>query len=74
MKLGKMVQTPGTGIRKFLANLRGQASLCKFTAQCEEPSCSHTFDYSSEIIKDNLIRGIADPEILVDLLVDIKAD
>ena len=74
MKLGKMVQTPGTGIRTFLANLRGQASLCKFTAQCTEPGCSHTFDYSSEIIKDNLIRGIADPEILADLLGDVKAD
>ena len=74
MKLSKMIQTPGMGIRTFLANLRGQASLCKFTAHCLEPDCTHTFDYSSEIIKDNLIRGISDPEILADLLGDVKAD
>ena len=29
MRLTKMVQGPGMGIRTFLANLRGQASLCK---------------------------------------------
>ena len=74
MKLTKMVQTPGMGIRTFLANLRGQASLCKFTATCTEKDCPHLFDYSNEIIKDNLIRGISDPEILADLLGDSKTD
>ena len=74
MRLGKMVQTPGMGIRTFLANLRGQASLCKFTVQCSEPECTHTFDYSNEIIKDNLVRGISDPDILADLLGDAKTD
>ena len=42
MKLGKMAQTPGMGIRTFLANLRGQASLCQFTTKCTEPECTHT--------------------------------
>ncbi len=74
MKLGKMVQTPGQSIRTFLANLRGQAALCKLTIKCSEPGCTHTFDYSGEIIKDNLIRGISDPEILADLLGDPKTD
>ena len=74
MKLARMVQGPGMGIRTFLANLRGQAALCKFTAKCTEAHCTHIFDYSNEIIKDNLIRGISDPEILADLLGDPKAD
>ena len=74
MRLGKMVQTPGMGIRTFLANLRGQAALCKFTVQCSEEGCTHTFDYSKEIIKDNLVRGISDPDILADLLGDVKTD
>ena len=74
MKLGKMVQAPGQGIRTFLANLRGQAALCKFVAKCSETGCTHTFDFSGEIIKDNLIRGISDPEILADLLGDPKTD
>ena len=74
MKLSKMTQPPGTGIRTFLADLRGQASLCQFIANCKEPGCSHKLDYSDEMIKDNLIRGIADPEIMADLLGDTKID
>ena len=74
MRLGKMTQTPGMGIRTFLANLRGQASLCNFTVKCTEKDCTHSFDYSNEIIKDNLVRGISDPEILADLLGDTKTD
>ena len=74
IKLSKMVQAPGTPIRTFLANLRGQASLCQYVAQCKEQGCRHEYDYSNEIIKDNLIRGIADPEILSDLLGDPKTD
>ncbi|MCG8047535.1 MAG: hypothetical protein N0E48_18225 [Candidatus Thiodiazotropha endolucinida] len=74
IKLNKMTQSPGTGIRTFLANLRGQASLCQYKATCKELGCDHVFDYSDEIIKDNLIRGIADPEIMSDLLGDPKTD
>ena len=74
MKLGRMTQTPGMGVRTFVANLRGQASLCKFTVKCSEPECTHTFDYGNEIIKDNLIRGLSDHEILADLLGDPKTD
>ena len=68
LRLGKMTQAPGTPIRTFLAALKGQAALCKYTAKCKEPNCTHEYDYSSEIIRDNLIRGIADPEILSDVL------
>ena len=70
LRLGKMSQTPGMSIRTFLANLRGQAALCKFTAKCQKEGCDHTFDYSNEIIKDNLVRGISDPEILAEILGD----
>ena len=58
LKLNRMIQSPGTGIRTFLANLRGQASLCQYKAACKEPACTHLFDYSEEIIKDNLVRCI----------------
>ena len=74
IKLNKMTQSPGTGVRTFLANLRGQASLCQYKSTCKEAGCTHVFDYSDEIIKDNLVRGIADPEIMSDLLGDPKTD
>ncbi|CAC5426163.1 unnamed protein product [Mytilus coruscus] len=74
IKLNRMTQSPGSNIRTFLASLRGQASLCQYKATCKEIGCNHIFDYSDEIIKDNLVRGIADPEIMSDLLGDSKTD
>ena len=74
IKLNKMTRSPGTGVPTYLANLRGQASLCQYKSTCKEPGCNHVFDYSDEIIKDNLVWGIADPEIMSDLLGDPKTD
>ena len=74
IKLSKMTQAPGTPIRTFLASLRGQAALCQYVADCKIDGCNHKYDYSEQIIKDNLVRGIADPEILSDLLGDPKTD
>ena len=74
IKLSKLTQAPGSPIRTFLSLLRGQAALCQYSVKCKIPGCDHIYDYSEEIIKDNLIRGIADPEILSDLLGDSKSD
>ena len=74
IKLNRMTQSPGSNVRTFLASLRGQASLCQYKATCKEPGCDYTFDYSDETIKENLVRGIADPEIMSDLLGDTKTD
>ena len=74
IKLSKMTQSPGTGIRTFVASLWGQAALCQYVAPCTEPGCIHEFDFSEEIINDNLVRGIAEPEIMSDLLGDPKTD
>ena len=70
IKMGRMQQSPGMGVRTFLANLRGQAALCLYEGTCKK--CQETYDFSNEIIKDTLIRGISDPEILADLLGDAK--
>ena len=74
IRLSQMRQAPGTPIRTFLATLKGQAALCKYTAKCKQPNCTHEYDFSAEIIKDNLIRGISDPEILNDVLGDSNTD
>ncbi len=74
LKLGKMTQTPGTGIRTYLASLRGQAALCNYTATCKEAGCTHKYDFSEDIIMDNLVRGMSDHEIMSDLLGDSKTD
>ena len=84
-----MTLSPGTGIRSFVASLRGQVALFQYVAPlcdtglprrhasgspCREPGCTHEFDFSEEIINDNLVRGIAEPEIISDVLGDPKMD
>ena len=69
-----MTQSPGTGIRSFVASLRGHAALCQYVVPCREPGCTHEFDFSEEIINDNLVRGIAEPEIISDVQSDPKTD
>ena len=74
MRVYKMTRAPGTTIRAFLVSLKGQATLCQYTASCREPGCEHSYDYSVEIIRHHLIRGFADPETLNDILGDPKTD
>ena len=75
IKLGKAVQAPGQGIRTFHAQLKGLASACDysvvFTCSC---ATVKKVDYSESVIQDQLIRGLADQEILAELLGDEKTD
>ena len=75
IKLGKATQAPGQSIRTFYAQLKGLASAggykVSFKCKCETVN---EVDYSTAIIQDQLIRGIADQEILADLLGDEKID
>ena len=59
-------------IRNFVACLRGQANVCKLTAQC--PNCEGNVDYTEHIIRDVLTRGQADHDIQLDLLGDKTQD
>ena len=65
IRLGDMTQATGVGIRNFLATLKGQAKLCEFNAKC---LCGKEVDYNEHAIKDQLICGMYDKEILRDLL------
>ena len=66
--LHHMKQDRDEPIRAFAARLRGQAGVCKYTKVC--PGCNHDVSYTEAILTDVLCRGIADPEIQIDLLGD----
>ena len=55
-----MHQDRDEGIRNFAARLHGQADICKFTEQC---TCGTTVNFTNQIVRDTLIRGLADSEI-----------
>ena len=70
--LHDMRQDNDEPIRAFGARIRGQAGVCKYNVTC--PDCSTTVDFTDCILRDVLARGIADPEIQLDLLGDAKQD
>ena len=72
VQLHNMRQDRDEPVRNFTARLRGQASICKFNLKC--PSCDANVNYTEEIIRDVLCRGIVDGDIQLDLLSDKNQD
>ena len=66
LELHEMQQDIEENIRSFGARVKGQADVCKYVVSC--PSCNHDVNYTQEILKDILIKGISDSEIQLDLL------
>ena len=60
------------GSTNHLATLKGFARQCKYSITCS--SCNAAIDYSEEVISDQLVRGIADEDILADLIGEEKTD
>ena len=60
------------GSTNHLATLKGFARQCKNSITCS--SCNAAIDYSEEVISDQLVRGIADEDILAYLIGEEKTD
>ena len=66
VNLHSMRQDRDEPVRAFGARVKGQAGICKFSTKC--PSCNTDVNYTDCIIKDVVMKGIADQEIQLDLL------
>ena len=71
-QLHNMRQDRDETIRSFGARLRGQASVCKFLIKC--PGCDADVNYTENILRDVVTRGLADSEIQLDLLGEKNQD
>ena len=72
-KLHGLKQDSEEPIRSYVARLRGQANVCKLTATC--PMCNFTeVDFSDQLIRDTITRGIYDDDIRLNLLSDQNQD
>ena len=62
-------------VRAYCARLRGQAGVCHFT-KTKQCTCEREVevDYSDDIIRDTLIRGLEDDDIRLDVLGQSKQD
>ena len=72
VQLHNMRQDRDETIRSFGARLRGHAGVCKFLVTC--PGCSTEVNYTENVLRDVLTRGLADSEIQLDLLRDRNQD
>lgn len=66
--LHNMTQDHDEPVRAFGARIKGQASVCQFALTCK--NCQAEVNYSDEVLRDVLARGLADSEIQLDLLGD----
>lgn len=72
VQLHNMRQDRDETIRSFEARLRSQAGVCKFLVTC--PGCNIEVNYTENVLRDVLTRGLADSEIQLDLLGERNQD
>ena len=65
--LSNMRQGHEEPIRLFHARLKGQADTCKYEMTCTNVGCNQV-NFTEEILRDVIARGIADQEIQLNLL------
>ena len=67
----QMTQDRDEPVQGFVARIKGQANICKYTLKHKCP-CNKESDanYSNEMVKNVLACGLADPEIRLSLLSD----
>ena len=66
--LSNMRQGHEEPIRSFYARIKGQADTCKYEMKCTNAKCDQINDFTEEIIRNVIARGIADQEMQLDLL------
>ena len=69
VQLQNLHQERDEPVRSFCARLRGQAGVCNFTKTKICPCHREVvLDYSEDIVRDALIRGLVDEDIKLDIL------
>ena len=72
VKLGTLKQDKGEPVRKFAGRVRSLAVVSEYKVKCK--GCSKDVSYGEEVIVDQVIRGLANPEIQKDVLSLSEAD
>ena len=65
IKLGRASQPSGVPIGNHLATLKGMARQCEYSVKCTH--CNTLVDFSREVIQDQIIGGLNDPDIVFEL-------
>ena len=68
-ELYKIKQDSGQTVQSFLAALKMKERQCDMKVKCTKTECEEMIDYSTEIIKNHFIMGLADVELQQDIMV-----
>ena len=63
-----MMQNHDEDVKHFAARVRGQAEMCNYTVQCTRQGCNSLISYAEAEVRDQICKGLADPEIQQELL------
>jgi len=72
--LSNMRQGHEEPVRSFHARIKGQADTCKYEMKCTKAGCDQVNDFTEEILRNVVARGIADQAIQLDLLGEKNQD
>ena len=74
VQLGHLVQDDGESVRHFAARIKGIASICDYSVKCPKTECNTEVSYADEVVRDQVIRGLANSDIQRDLLSQPKSN
>ncbi len=60
-------QAHGESARPFYFRLKGKAATCSYTINCSAGTCAQVVDFTSIILKDVFLNGLADDDIKRDV-------
>ena len=63
-----MTQNHDEDMKYFSARVKGQAEICNYTVTCSKTGCNTKISYANAEIKDQLCKGLANPDIQQELL------
>ena len=63
LKLQSLMQGPDQPVQQYVASLKQVARTCQYSIKCSRDGCDAVVDYSSEMVLDQLIRGLNDEDI-----------
>ena len=64
--LSNMYQDREEPVRTFCARLLGQANTCNFSIECKD--CRKDVSYMNQMVRDCIVRGLADEDIRLDVM------
>ena len=69
-----MLLDPSESFKHYASRIKGQAACCDYTVKCTASGCNTIIAYAEEEIRDQICKGIADPDVQRDIMTQRRPD